>query len=215
MKPRNSPIWEHFIESTKPENSNGSIVLCQINGCWNILKAPLRRKPKVDSFFTLSSSFASPGGRTPAPVSSTSTRDNEDKKMHLLIPKMIILDFEPFSLVERPGFLSLLHSLNRNYVVRSWKFYTELLPAKSLYKWQRTNQKATEGWGLSDCCSSNGWLVSSSLWIHWCHNNLHHQELEEGYPGFRQSSLWWEPYSPCPGRACSKHNGEVGPPDLI
>ena len=94
------------------------------------MKAPLRRKPKVDSFFTLSSSFASPGGRTPAPVSSTSTRDNEDKKMHLLIPKMIILDFVPFSLVERPGFLSLLHSLNRNYVVRSWKFYTELLPAK-------------------------------------------------------------------------------------
>ena len=145
MKPRNLPIWEHFIESTKPENSNGSIVLCQINGCWNILKAPLRRKPKVDSFFTLSSSFASPGGRTPAPVSSTSTRDNEDKKMHLLIPKMIILDFVPFSLVERPGFLSLLHSLNRNYVVRSWKFYTELLPAK--FK-QMAKNKSKSNWRM-------------------------------------------------------------------
>ena len=33
MKPRNLPIWEHFIESTKPENSNGPIVLCQITGC--------------------------------------------------------------------------------------------------------------------------------------------------------------------------------------
>ena len=57
-----------------------------------------KKQPKVNAFFSSKSSSSSPGDRTPVPI--TSPRDEETKKTHLLILKMVILDFEPFCLVE-------------------------------------------------------------------------------------------------------------------
>ena len=94
------------------------------------LESKTKKQTSMESFFPGNFSSTVGGGRTPAPVpaSFSSTRDtDEEKKVNLMIITKIVLDMDPFCLMDRPGMVFLMNSAFPKYTIRSRKYYSELL----------------------------------------------------------------------------------------
>ena len=96
-----------------------------------LLNSSKKPQPKISDVFSKSKPSSSESGSGESGWSPSSvqykTDDARAKEGHLAILKMIILDMTPFNVVESPGFVNLVHVFNKNYEMKSRKFYSNLL----------------------------------------------------------------------------------------
>ena len=133
---------DNDVKKRKLEVEEESEMECGANKIFNLdtkqkrakfLESKTKKQTSMESFFPGNVSTVSVGGgRTPAPVpaSGSSRRDSkeeEEKRVNLIVITKIVLDMDPFGLMDKPGMVLLMNSAFPKYTVKSRKFYSELL----------------------------------------------------------------------------------------
>ena len=104
--------------------------------------------------------------------------DARAKEKHKGILMMVIMDLQPWSMVNDPGFLYFSSQMDPHYKVASDKLYRGLLDKafkKGVTKVEDKKNKDNPEFDLP-----TGWMVKLQAWVYRPVGELHHTILEEG-----------------------------------
>ena len=104
------------------------------------------------------------------------------QRVHVAIAKMIAIDMEPYHVVEKPGFVNLVQTLEKRYSMPSRKYFTErVIP--DLFETVNSRLKDKVAGALSIAFSTDTWTTDNmtesyfGLTAHWLTDTFERREL--------------------------------------